>query len=211
MAVPPSLRALLETRLDNLEPAERRVLERAAIEGEVFHRGAVYALSPDGAEVTPQLVALVRKNVITPDKPHLAGEDGFRFRHLLLRDAAYEGMPKAVRADLHERYAAWLEQHGAALVELDEVLGYHLEQAAVYRAELGIVDDSDLAGRAYRRLAAGGRHAARRQDYSAAASLLGRAARSCPRPRSTSCSKSSSVRPSSGREQATRRCCARAT
>ena len=180
VAVPPSLRALLETRLDNLEQAERRVLERAAIEGEVFHRGAVHALSPEGAEVTPHLVALVRKNVITPDKPHLAGEDGFRFRHLLLRDAAYEGMPKAVRADLHERYAAWLEQHGAALVELDEVLGYHLEQAAVYRTELGIIDDSDLALRAYRRLAAGGRHAARRQDYSAAARLLGRASALVP-------------------------------
>ena len=180
VAVPPSLRALLETRLDNLEPAERRVLERAAIEGEVFHRGAVYALSPDGAEVTPRLVALVRKNVITPDKPHLAGEDGFRFRHLLLRDAAYEGMPKALRADLHERYAVWLELHGTTLVELDEVLGYHLERATVYRAELGMSDDSDLAGQAYRRLVAGGRTAARRQDYSAAARLLRRASALLP-------------------------------
>jgi class 3 adenylate cyclase len=180
VVVPPSLHALLETRLDNLEQAERRVLERAAIEGEVFHRAAVHALSPDGAAVTPHLVALVRKNVITPDKPHLAGEDGFRFRHLLLRDVAYEGLPKAVRADLHECYAVWLEQHGAELVELDEVLGYHLEQAAVYRVELGVVDDSDLAGRAYRRLAAGGRRAARRQDYGAAASLLGRAAALVP-------------------------------
>ena len=180
VTIPPSLHALLETRLDKLERAERRVLERASIEGEVFHRGAVYALSSDDDEVTPQLVALVRKKVITPDKPHLPGEDGFRFRHLLLRDAAYEGMPKAVRADLHERYAAWLEKHGPPSSSSTRSLGYHLEKAALYRAELGITDGSDLAVRAHRRLAAGGRHAARRQDYSAAVRLLGRASAIVP-------------------------------
>jgi predicted ATPase len=151
------------------------VLERAAIEGEIFHRGAVQALSPDETQVTPRLAALVRKELIRPDKPQLAGEDGFRFRHLLLRDAAYEALPKAMRAELHERLAAWLEQHGAELVELDELLGYHLERAYGYRQELGTPDDGSLAPAARRFLMAGGHRAALRQDYGAAVSLFERA------------------------------------
>ena len=112
VVVPPTLQALLAARLDQLEPAERSVLERGAIEGEIFHRGAVQALAPEETQVTPRLAALVRKELIRPDRPQLAGEDGFRFRHLLIRDAAYDALPKATRADLHERFAAWLEQHG---------------------------------------------------------------------------------------------------
>jgi class 3 adenylate cyclase/tetratricopeptide (TPR) repeat protein len=180
VVVPPTLQALLAARLDQLEAAERSVLERAAIEGEVFHRGAVHALSPDGTQVTPHLAALVRKELIRPDNPQLAGEDGFRFRHLLLRDAAYEALPKAVRADLHERYATWLDQHEAKFVELDEVLGYHLEQACQYRSALGTPDDGSLAAAARRRLAAGGHRAALRQDHGAAVSLLERAAALLP-------------------------------
>ena len=111
VAVPATLRALLAARLDQLEPDERSVLERGAVEGEIFHRGAVQALSPDG-QVTPRLAALVRKGLIRPDKAQLPGEEAFRFHHLLLRDAAYEALPKSVRADLHERFADWLEQHG---------------------------------------------------------------------------------------------------
>ena len=137
VVVPPTLQALLAARLDQLEPAERSVLERGAIEGEIFHRGAVQALAPAETQVTPNLAALVRKELIRPDRPQFAGEDGFRFRHLLIRDAAYEALPKATRAELHERLASWLEQHGSELVELDEIVGYHLEQACRYRDELG--------------------------------------------------------------------------
>ena len=172
--VPPSLRALLAARLDQLDPAERRVLERGAVEGEVFHRGAVQALAPGEPQVTPRLAALTRKQLIHPDKPQLAGEDGFRFRHLLIRDAAYDALPKAVRADLHERFADWLEDRGRDLVELDEIVGYHLEQAARYKAELG-QPDAALALRAGERLAAAGRRALWRDDDRTAARLLARA------------------------------------
>jgi len=173
--VPPTLRALLAARLDQLETAERNVLERGAIEGEIFHRGAVQALAPEEDQVTPRLAALVRKELIRPDTPALAGEDGFRFRHLLIRDAAYDSLPKAVRAELHERFAVWLEARGRYLVELDEVLGYHLEQAWRYRAELGLPDDRMLAPAASRRLSAAGRRAHRRSDFNAAVGLLQRA------------------------------------
>src|SRR5256712_11598698 len=102
--VPPTWKSLLGARLDQLDAAERRVLERGAVEGEVFHRGAVQALSPEETQVTPRLAALVRRELIRPDRPLLAGEDGFRFRHLLIRDAAYEALPKGTRARLHERF-----------------------------------------------------------------------------------------------------------
>ena len=171
--VPPTLKALLAARLDQLDPAERRVLECGSVEGEVFHRGAVQALTPEEAHVTPRLAALVRRELIRSDRPQFAGEDGFRFRHLLIRDATYDALPKAVRAALHEQFAAWLEQRGA-LVELDELLGYHLEQAARYKAELGQPDPA-LAGRAGERLAAAGHRALWRSDVRAAQLLLERA------------------------------------
>ena len=107
--VPPTLRALLSARLDQLDPAERRVLECGSVEGEVFHRGGVQALAPEESHVTPRLAALVRRELIRSDRPVIAGDDGFRFRHLLIRDAAYDALPKAVRAELHERFAGWLE------------------------------------------------------------------------------------------------------
>jgi class 3 adenylate cyclase/tetratricopeptide (TPR) repeat protein len=172
--VPPTLRALLAARLDQLDPAERRVLEGGAVEGEIFHRAAVQALTPDELQLTPRLAGLVRRELIRPDRAQLPGEDGFRFRHLLIRDAAYDALPKSARADLHERFADWLEHRGTDLVELDEILGYHLEQAASLRAELGRAD-STLAERAGDRLAAAGRRAVWRGDEPAAVSLLERA------------------------------------
>jgi class 3 adenylate cyclase/predicted ATPase len=180
VVVPPTLRSLLGARLDQLETAERSVLECGAIEGEIFHRGAVQALAPEETQVTPRLAALVRKALIRSDKTQLPGEDAFRFRHLLIRDAAYDALPKATRADLHERFATWLEEHGTQLVELDELLGYHLEQACRYRAELAIPPDEALAAMARRCLTAAGRRALVRSDCGAAASLLKRAAALVP-------------------------------
>ena len=149
------------------------MLERGAVEGEIFHRGAVQALS-DSHPVTPRLAALVRKGLIRPDTAQLPGDDAFRFRHLLFRDTAYDALPKATRAELHERLAAWLDQKGEHLVELDEILGFHLELAARYKAELG-QPDPGLAERASEHLAAAGRRALYRTDYRAAAPLLERA------------------------------------
>jgi tetratricopeptide (TPR) repeat protein len=180
VVVPPTLQSLLAARLDQLEPAERSVLERGAIEGEIFHRGAVRALALAETQVTPNLAALVRKELIRPDRPQLAGEDGFRFRHLLIRDAAYDSLPKATRAELHERLASWLDQRGSELVELDEIVGYHLEQACRYRDELGLAADDELTGAARRRLTSAGFRARFRSDHGAAVNLLGRAAALMP-------------------------------
>ena len=178
VSVPPTIQALLAARLDQLEAPERSVLERGAIEGRVFHRGAVQALSPHEPSVVDRLTSLVRKELVRPDKSQIPGEDAFRFRHLLIRDAAYDALPKATRAVLHERFAGWLEEHGTGLVELDEIVGYHLEHAYRYRAELGSLDDPamQLGRQAAERLTSAGRGAAARGDTPAAANLLQRAA-----------------------------------
>jgi class 3 adenylate cyclase/tetratricopeptide (TPR) repeat protein len=172
--VPASLRALLAARLDQLDEAERSVLERGAVEGELFHRGTVQALASEEEEVTSRLAALVRRDLVRPDLPQLPREDAYRFRHLLIRDAAYDALPKATRAELHRRFAAWLEEHGQSLVELDEILGYHLEQAALYLAELG-TPDAAHADEASRRLGVAGERMYWRGDRQAAHSLLRRA------------------------------------
>jgi len=176
--VPPTLQALLAARLDQLDRPERSVLERGAVEGEVFHHGVVQALTPEQPRLTPQLTALVRKELIRPDRATFAGDDAFRFRHLLMRDAAYEALPKAERAQLHERFADWLAEHGTELIELDELLGYHLEQAYRYLQELGQTDRHAraLAARAGERLKLAGSRAILRQDFRAGLNLHLRAA-----------------------------------
>ena len=178
--VPPTLQALLTARLDQLDPPERSVLERGSVEGEVFHHGGVQALTPEEPRLTTRLTALVRKELIRPDRPFFVGEDAFRFRHLLMRDAAYEGLPKAERADLHEQFADWLDIHGTELVELDELVGYHLEQALRYRRELGQSDERGLAMRAGERLQGAASTAVLREDFRAMLNLLERAAALLP-------------------------------
>ncbi len=175
--VPPTIQALLAARIDQLDPAERGVLERGSVEGRTFHVGAVQALAPDEAELPARLTALVRKELVRPDRARIAGDDAFRFRHLLIRDAAYDSLPKTTRAELHEQFAGWLEEHGTELVELDEILGYHLEQAYRYRAALGPLSTSDLrlGTRAGRRLAEAGHRALARNDTGAAVQMLERA------------------------------------
>ena len=176
VVVPPTIQALLAARLDQLDPSERGVLERGSVEGKIFHRGGVEALAPDERDVPTKLMALVRKELVRPDRTQLPGDDAFRFRHLLIRDAAYDGLPKAARAELHERFAVWLEVHGADLIELDEILGYHLEQAHRYRVELGVAGEEteDLARRAVEPLAAAAERAALRDDAAAAVVLYQR-------------------------------------
>jgi predicted ATPase len=182
VSVPPTIQALLAARLDQLDLPERAVLERGAIEGQVFHRGAVEALATDEPRVGERLLSLVRKELVRPDTPQLSGDEAFRFRHLLIRDAAYDALPKSVRADLHLRFAEWLEDHGQELSELDEIVGYHLEQAHRYAQEVGALGSQGglLGERAGARLADAGRRASEREDLSAAVNLLSRASRLLP-------------------------------
>jgi class 3 adenylate cyclase/tetratricopeptide (TPR) repeat protein len=179
-SVPPTIQALLSARLDRLDDDERSVIERAAVEGKVFHLAGVVALLPEDLRprIGGTLSMLVRREFIGPERSLFAGEEAFRFRHLLIRDAAYESIPKQTRADLHQRFAAWLEQKaGDRLAEYGEIIAYHLEQAYRYSAELGPVGDEDKARarRASQLLADAARRASARGDVRAQANLLERA------------------------------------
>ena len=180
LTVPPTIAALLQARLDRLPAEEQRVIERGSVEGRVFHWGSVTELSSDldAGEVGRHLMALRRRDLIGAEQALFGGSEAFRFRHALIRDAAYERIPKRTRADLHERHAGWLERAaGDRIGEFEEVLAYHLEQAAVLRSELGPLDEhgQELATEAAARLASSGRRAIARGDHLAASKLLDRA------------------------------------
>jgi class 3 adenylate cyclase/tetratricopeptide (TPR) repeat protein len=176
LVVPPTIHALLQARLDALPGNVRIVIECGSVEGQVFHRGSVAELAPPvRSGVEAHLSALVRQELIRPDSTVFTGDEAFRFRHILIRDAAYESLPKATRAQLHEQFGNWLAGH--ELVERDEIVGYHLEQAHRYRRELD-PDAAELPGLAERtaeHLATAGRGALDRGDARAAATLLERA------------------------------------
>jgi class 3 adenylate cyclase/tetratricopeptide (TPR) repeat protein len=185
VAVPPSIQALMAARLDRLGGEERAVVERASVVGRIFYRGAVSELTPEPSRpsVPGHLTTLVRRDLVRPHAPQFDDET-FRFRHMLIRDAAYEAMPKEARADLHRRFADWLASRaGERLEEYEEVLGYHLEQAYRYRAELGPADQAaeDLAVRAGELLGRAGLRAVVRGDTRGSESLLARATSLLPR------------------------------
>jgi class 3 adenylate cyclase/tetratricopeptide (TPR) repeat protein len=179
VTLPPTIQALLTARLDRLEPVEREVLQRAAVVGKEFWPGAVAALDGGDEGLGTTLLGLVRRELVEPAASSIPGQDGFRFRHALIRDAAYAGIPKRTRADLHERFVGWLELHDTP----EELHGYHLEQAYLYRDELGSLDDHAraLGERAGELLTAAGRHALARDDVPAAVGLLERGVALLPR------------------------------
>jgi predicted ATPase/class 3 adenylate cyclase len=184
--VPPSIHALLAARLDRLKSEERSVLEPASVVGLEFPRGAIDELveAELKAQVGVRLSALVARELIHPEVTSLADE-GYHFDHILVRDAAYGALLKRERAVLHERFATWAErtygEHQRA-GQLEEILGYHYEQAVTYLQELGPLDANGqrLRSEAARRLSAAGRRALARGDMTAAANLLRRAATLLP-------------------------------
>jgi tetratricopeptide (TPR) repeat protein len=179
VTLPPTIQALLTARLDRLDPVEREVLQRAAVVGKEFWPGAVAALDGGDEGLGATLLGLVRRELVEPAVSSVPGQDGFRFRHALIRDAAYAGITKRTRADLHERFAGWLELHDTP----EELHGYHLEQAYLYRDELGSLDDHarSLGERAGELLTGAGRHALARDDVPAAVGLLERGVALMPR------------------------------
>ncbi len=185
ITVPPTIQALLAARLDRLGPEDRDMLERASVIGQIFSRDAVTELAPPERrpDVPARLLDLVRQDFLRATHSGFPGEDNYQFRHLLIRDAAYEALPKRNRAELHERFATWLETaRGERTREYEEIIGYHLEQAWRYLAELSplVGGGGRLATRAAERLAAAGRRALDRGDMPAAVNLLSRAAALLP-------------------------------
>lgn len=179
ISVPDSIQSLLAARIDGLPADQREQTRTASIVGRVFYRDAVEALSEvgDRAGVRDGLMQLTRKQVVRPRGSTFDVDDTFGFVHILLRDAAYDSLPKRSRALLHESFATWLDRRaGERSDEYDEIIGHHLESAVNYRRELGEISENDrvLAAMAGRRLGSAGRHALGLGDVAAAEDLLAR-------------------------------------
>lgn len=180
IAIPPSVSAILDTRLDRMGHGERALLHRAAVVGREFYREAVLHLTdPDErADMDTHLRSLVRKQLVRPIGSGFAGADAYAFSHLLARESAYSSISREERATLHERFAGWLESTAAGgKAEYAEIIAYHLEQSAHQFRRLGRVDARSRAvsARAGQWLSSTGERALARDDVSAAANLLERA------------------------------------
>jgi class 3 adenylate cyclase len=179
LRTPPTIQALLAERLDRLSTPERNLLERASVIGkELPYRALIELTAPEDRDAAVgHIFSLIRKDLVQPVRPDRR-EDMLAFRHDLIRVASYEAVPKEVRARLHGQFADWIENNFAEQIgELEEIVGYHLEQATRFRVELGRADSAthELALRAGTRLAAAGRRAFARGDTSAASKLVERA------------------------------------
>jgi len=153
--IPPTIRALLGARIERVPAEERVILEAAAVIGRSFESEALVELIPgsDRASLGPRLRSLVRRELIQADRAMIGSGDAFRFRHVLVRDAAYGALPKSRRATLHSTYARWLAKiSGDRIDEYAEIIGYHLAEAYDYQAarEPGSAATRDLAIRGCR-------------------------------------------------------------
>ena len=183
--VPPTIQALLSARLDRLGPVDRVVAERGAVIGQVFFRGAVEDLCPDEVRrhVGESLESLTRRELIQPQESTFAGQETLRFMHILIREAAYHGLLKRTRAELHVRFIDWIERVAPErILEFAELNGYHLEQAFFILLQLTPNDEKvwQVGARGATSLSLAGRRALARGDIPAAANLLRRASALLP-------------------------------
>ena len=182
VSMPPTIHALLASRLESLDAEEREVIEAASVIGQQFVQDALEEVVSDRIRVkVPDLLeGLMQKRLVRLEHPEFELERKYRFGHILIRDASYRGLLKASRAILHERFVDWADrvnQDRDRAVEYEEILGYHLEQAYTCLSELGPLDDHgrELGVRAAARLSSAGERAFARGDMPAAANLFRRA------------------------------------
>ncbi|HZJ51207.1 MAG TPA: AAA family ATPase [Actinomycetota bacterium] len=174
-AVPlaPSIQMILASRLDRLDNQERAALECMSVAGlEISSEGIRHLF---GREAEKELGSLTKKEFVEP-----ARGGGCRFRHALIRDAAYRSISKARRAKLHERLAIWMDETlGPRVSDYAEIIGYHFEQAFKLRKDLAPRDRTlkELASKAAQSLSAAGKRAHARDDMEAVKKLMERAKR----------------------------------
>ncbi|HSL65988.1 MAG TPA: AAA family ATPase [Gaiellaceae bacterium] len=173
--IPDTIQALIAARIDLLPPAQKTLLQRASVIGRVFWHGAIAELSPDAEDVDEALEELLLRDfVLRESRSTLSGDQAYRFKHVLIRDVAYTGLPKAARASLHMRFAEWLRER--AREELPEIRAYHLDHAAALTAELDGSVPAELASDAAAALETAGARALSREANATARRLLLRAA-----------------------------------
>lgn len=187
IAVPPTIHALIEARLDALGRPERAMVGPAAVIGLEFAQAALLSIAPEALRpsIDDHLSMLTRKRFIRPAAAMVAQSSVFRFQHQVMRDTVYNGLLKRSRATMHVDFVRWADRVNAdrdRALEFEEILGYHLEQAYLFLSELGPLDAQGLevARDAAGRLSRAGRRAFARGDMSAASNLYRRAIAALP-------------------------------
>jgi class 3 adenylate cyclase/tetratricopeptide (TPR) repeat protein len=172
--MPNTLQALIAARIDRLPALEKRLVQRAALIGRIFWEGALEHLSPELDELAPALESLVLRELVLPEaRSTISGERAFKFKHVLIREVAYQGLSKSARAAQHARFAGWLKERAGD--ELLEIRAFHLDKAAHLLAELDGATPHELAVDAAEALEAAGRRAMGREAFKTARKLQLRA------------------------------------
>jgi class 3 adenylate cyclase len=168
LPIPATIQAVVAARLDGLPPAQRAVLADAAVLGQVAWVGAIAALGGEDPndldawlKLNRHLAELERREFLgRVAGSRIAGEVEVAFRHVLVRDVAYGQLPRAARAERHQRAAAWLEQLAPDRVtDRAELLAHHYTQALTFARAAGS-PTAELVDRARFALRAAGDHAA---------------------------------------------------
>jgi class 3 adenylate cyclase/tetratricopeptide (TPR) repeat protein len=168
--IPNTLQAIIAARIDRLPALEKRLVQRASLIGRIFWEGALEYLSPELDEIGPPLESLVLRELVLPEaRSSISGERAFKFKHVLIREVAYQGLSKSARAAQHARFAGWLKERAGD--ELLEIRAFHLDKAARLLAELDGATPKDLAVEAAEALEAAGRRAMGREAFKTARAL----------------------------------------
>jgi class 3 adenylate cyclase len=136
--LPNTIRGLVGARLDALPAAERSLLLDAAVVGKTFWRGALERIAREGDGLSELLGALERRDLIARETASMIeGDQQFGFKHVLIRDVAYELLPRADRRERHARVAEYFEESTAELGEAVAALARHWRGAGDAERALG--------------------------------------------------------------------------
>ena len=141
-SIPDTVQAMIEARLDRLSTRERRMAGRAAVVGQAFWLGTLKALAPS-EDVESALEGLIKNEIISRSPASsIGGETEYVFRNAMLREIAYERIPKTERTGLHETCGRWISALPGSKDEHIEFIAYHFEQAV--RASIDVNGPPDL-------------------------------------------------------------------
>lgn len=136
-SLPTTLSSLIGSRLDQLRAEEKQVAQTASVVGAVFWPGAVEHLAELRTSVIPRVQELERRDLVRQQvESTIEAEREYAFKHILIRDVAYERLPKGRRAVMHQRFAEWVSALGGAVDEFVEFVAYHLEQSCRLAGEV---------------------------------------------------------------------------
>ena len=128
--LPTTIRGIVAARLDALPPAERALLLDAAVGGKVFWRGALERMTDDPENLSELLGALEGRDLIRRQSVSaIEGDQQFIFKHVLIRDVAYDLLPRAGRRERHAEVAAFLEEATSETGEAAAALARHWRDA----------------------------------------------------------------------------------